>query len=398
MLVGSHAFEARGQAAATPDEKPVASKFDEFDMVGGCDHSARLDNLAITLMNEPTLEAHFIIYGPEGDGSGSGNFRLDVTRDYLVNTRGVDVSRLRMTYAGRYKSQRLSATQIWIVPRGADAPEPEKYENEVATFKGKFAEYDAWDGIDGGVDGGTGPPIGDVGIAGFSDMLRQQPETHAYVVVYHGDDSTPGLWRRVAERYAARFEREGIEAKRVRTIFGGYQKEAKAQFWILPKDAPPPVADAGRERKVEQAVRLGEFNVYQLGDEKDAAWAYKAFADLLREDADLRACIIVRLKTSGVVSHHSAEEQESAEPDDLPKADLVRLVYRWGEDLSQSYGIGAERFIIMFTAVQDEWSEGQLETWLVPQGAELPDPFPVKEEASMEEEVEQVEEENPKEP
>jgi hypothetical protein len=372
MLVASPAFEAHGQRTFQ-GEKEVAHKFDEIEVVGGCDHSARLDNLALTLMNDPTVEAHFIIYGPEGEGSGSGTFRLRVTKDDLVETRGLDASRFRMTYAGRYKSQRLSATQIWLAPRGADAPEPARFENEVATFRGKFAEYDAWDGIDVGFDAGTGPPVGDVGMAGFSDMLREQPETRAYIVVYQGEDSTPGLWRRVAERYAGRFEREGIEAERIETIFGGYQKEAKAQFWILPKDAPPPVADAGRERKVVESVKLGEFNVYELGEEKDAAWAYKAFADVLREDKDLRACIVVRLKTPGSGGDASAEaQQEPAQAADLPKADLTRLVERWREDLSKSYGIGADRFIVMFASVEDEWSEGQLETWLVPQGSRWP--------------------------
>src|ERR1044071_4887828 len=92
----------------------VARKFDEFTRVGGCDHSARLDNFAIQLQQEPAMVGYIVAYGPDGDGSGTGNFRLRMSKDYLVNSRGIDPERIKKIYGGPYTNLEESASELWI--------------------------------------------------------------------------------------------------------------------------------------------------------------------------------------------------------------------------------------------------------------------------------------------
>src|ERR1044072_1163714 len=106
---GAHAQTARGQATAgaasyapTPELPLVARKIDEFGSIGGCDHSARLDNFAIELQNSPGSVGHIIAYGVEGESSGTVGFRLSHEKDYLINARGIDEDRIVTAYGGPY--------------------------------------------------------------------------------------------------------------------------------------------------------------------------------------------------------------------------------------------------------------------------------------------------------
>ena len=70
--------------------------FDEYGSIGGCDHSARLDNFAIMLQNNATIEGQIIYYGHELAGQRT----LEGIKDYLVNSRGIDEDRFHITYGG----------------------------------------------------------------------------------------------------------------------------------------------------------------------------------------------------------------------------------------------------------------------------------------------------------
>src|SRR5688500_19386909 len=50
-------------------------KFDEFSKASHCDLTARLDNFAIQLQYEPDSVGHIVVYGPEGEGLGTGKDR-----------------------------------------------------------------------------------------------------------------------------------------------------------------------------------------------------------------------------------------------------------------------------------------------------------------------------------
>ena len=93
-----------------------ARKFDEYGNIRFNDEKARLDNFAIQLQNEPTAQGYIIGYG---SCDAEGLTRANRAKDYLVNTRGIDGSRLVTTDAGCLPNLQV---QLWIVPQGATPP------------------------------------------------------------------------------------------------------------------------------------------------------------------------------------------------------------------------------------------------------------------------------------
>lgn len=366
------------QARAQGDEQvsgKVALKYDEFEAAYGCDHGARLDNFAIELLNNPQVVGYVICYGPEGEGNGSGAFRCKLTEDYMVQARGLSPERIKTVYSGRYKDLKMSAVEFWIVPPGAEPPEAEKYENPAATFTGKFEERLAWDNA--GFDESTGPSIGDVSLAAFADLLRQQPETVAYIVAYSTADSAPGAWRRAAKEIAGNLEADyKIAADRVKILCGGYNAKADSErgasaevhLWIVPKDSPPPVAEeTAPEPKPEVAVKVGQFDDQSLEDAAYARRVFQGFADVLNKDKQMQACVIIRPLSK------TAEQEAQDKKWGIARADLHALAEAWRNDLEKKYGISRDRLFVV-TVEASEYSSGIVETWLVPAGAQLPDP------------------------
>ena len=95
---------------------PVARKFDEYGNIRFNDEKARLDNFAIQLQNEPSATGYIIGYGY---CEGEGQTRANRAKDYLVNTRGIDGSRLVVVDGGCRSDLQV---QLWVAPSGAAAP------------------------------------------------------------------------------------------------------------------------------------------------------------------------------------------------------------------------------------------------------------------------------------
>jgi hypothetical protein len=398
LFVGLSFFALSVSPVAAQDanevSSPVATKFDEFEAIGGCDLGARLDNLAIHLQNDPTSVGYIICYGPEGEGHGTGSSGLSMMMDYHVNTSGMDGERIRTINGGRYKEWLGVATELWIAPRDAPPPEPLRYDTKVEPFTGKFEEFEAWDNRPYN-DADTGPVFRGTKRAGFAELLRLQKETRALIVAYNMKGSVPGSWRRAAKEIADDLQNGyKVEAERIEIIYGGYMARAEKkeeddtegtaviQLWILPKDAPPPVAAAKEaEERPSEAVQIGAFSDYALEDAQAARRAFEGFADVLRSDEQLSACLIVRLKNK--TTEEKGQQEATPQPADTPvemahqvkapKGDLMALVEKWRADLVKEYGISEHRLVVM-TGEASEWSDGDVETWLVPRGAALPDP------------------------
>ena len=98
----------------TPPPNP--SKFDEYGNIRFNDEKARLDNYAIQLQNDPNATGTIIVYGT---CTGEGQQRGDRAKDYLVNTRGIEASRITVVDGG---CRADLTVQLWIVPSGATAP------------------------------------------------------------------------------------------------------------------------------------------------------------------------------------------------------------------------------------------------------------------------------------
>jgi hypothetical protein len=409
LLCASSALRAAAQET-DGGLNTVARKFDEFGEVRGCDAGARLDNFAIQLQNEPASLGYIVSYGPEGEGFGTGRDVLGIITDYLVSTRGIAAGRFKTIYAGRYKEWKEVATQLWIAPPDAAPPEPLRYDPQIETFTGKFEEFETYDNRDLYPDAGTGPPLSSTSRANFADLLHEQTETRAVIVAYNLKGALPGAWRRAAKEAADDLRKDyKVEAERIEIIYGGYreQKEksseyeepdgaALVQLWILPKDAPPPVAAVEEaEERPSEAMQLGSFSDYMLTSEEHARRAFEGFADVLRSDEQLNACLIVRIEKKVEETAETEETKEAAEviaqtANELPKADIMALIEKWRADLVKDYGISEHRLLVA-TAAKDDDHYYELETWIVPRGAALPDPNaksgPDSEEFAVEEEM-----------
>ena len=94
----------------------ISRKFDEYGNIRFNDEKARLDNYAIQLQNSPTDRAVIIGYG---SCEGEGLTRANRAKDYLVNTRGIDASRIDTVDGGCRPELKV---ELWLVPAGAAAP------------------------------------------------------------------------------------------------------------------------------------------------------------------------------------------------------------------------------------------------------------------------------------
>ncbi len=383
--------------AQQPDLKSsMPVKFDEYGRVGGCDHSARLDNFAITLQNTPDLNAYVVSYGPEGDEQSTGRVGERI-KDYLVNSRGIDGERISTAYGGRNDDLKSFRIQLWLIPPGVVPPEPTKYENALETFTGMFDEYHAWDGVNWGeFEEGSGPSVGKTTEVSFLQMLTKRRSTTAYIVAFNGSDAAPGAWRRVATAVVEDFQKRGVESTRLRIVYGGTTKETKVQLWIVPTAAQPPVNGSAEEPLPKKTVLLGSFVDLQLAETRSERWALNSLLEVLQQDESLRAAIIVRLESdiaeeadekieAAIVTIASESDFEPEEPDDSAarKDALLKLVEKWKSELTTTYKIKADRVVVLFSSTPKH-SQNSLETWIVPAGQPLPDP-----EGQVEEEAEE---------
>ena len=96
----------------------------EFDTCCSCsydDQKARLDTLAVELQNDPTATAYIFVYGGKTGPTGQADKLLARARDYLINNRRIDASRLVMSVGGYRETD---CVEVWLVPQGAAPPQP----------------------------------------------------------------------------------------------------------------------------------------------------------------------------------------------------------------------------------------------------------------------------------
>ena len=392
---------AQGMSARAGVPEGGARMFDAFNRLGGCDFGARLDNLAVALQSDGSVTGYIVSYGPEGEGPGTGRYNLLVMADYLVNSRGVDKERFQTVYGGRYTDPKELATELWLVPIGAQPPEPTKYKSKLKSIRGKYEEYMASDNFYEGVGEGTGPYAGDPSFASFKDALRERRSSRAYVVVRSSPSAAPGTWRRVAKRVAERLEdAPAITADRVKIIFAGYDKKlaqdeetdggsVKVQLWILPENAPPPAKEVADDHRPSEAALVGALGQYNISYEDNVKRVFEGLADVLNADRELRACIIYRPST--------VPPDPEFEPDPEPRVDLTQLVEKWKGELANKYKIDEARLVVISAAATRPENDGTVEAWVVPPGADLPDAYPppdVEEEYVEEAEAEEASPQN----
>jgi hypothetical protein len=99
--------------------QPVCNKFDEYGNIAFNDEKARLDNYAIQLQNDPTSTGYIIAYADRTGPVGQAEARAQRAKDYLVNTRGIDASRITTIDGG---CRETLAVELFVCQSGATAP------------------------------------------------------------------------------------------------------------------------------------------------------------------------------------------------------------------------------------------------------------------------------------
>lgn len=98
-------------------------KFDEYYDIARNDEKARLDNYAIQLQGEPGSQAYIIVYPSRRAKPNDAQTRAQRIVDYLVNSRGIDSSRV-VTTIGQSREDWLF--ELWVVPEGVAPPSPNR--------------------------------------------------------------------------------------------------------------------------------------------------------------------------------------------------------------------------------------------------------------------------------
>ena len=123
LSVGGYNLECTGDCGVSvPLPTYASSMFDEFPDISRNDEKARLDNYGIALQNDPKSTAYVIVYPGRYSKKGEVQHHANRIVDYLVNSRGLDKSRI-VTLVGPVKDN--LQVDLWITPQGATPPNPQ---------------------------------------------------------------------------------------------------------------------------------------------------------------------------------------------------------------------------------------------------------------------------------
>lgn len=260
LLCFSVAGVARFATAQTENE---ARKFDEFGDIQYSDLMARLDNLAVQLMNEPNAKGFIVIYRTRRDLPGLNHGLAMRMKDYLVERRGLPRDRVVPVDGG--VAENLTQ-ELWIVPSGA-APIP----RSDARIGYLYDPDTAWKFNEVGFlpveqHRKFGVPLNREAeveyLEAYANEVKKKRNRLACLIVYAQYNTRPrmvdytGDYEPVREvrldppataRKQLMREREylmkdyGLPVSRIKTIDGGYRKRRAIEYWIVPGGEPLPL-------------------------------------------------------------------------------------------------------------------------------------------------------------
>lgn len=307
-LVVGLSFVAANSSRGQEAEARAVRIFDHYvGLLGDCDRGARLDNFAIELQNSPETTGYILIYSGKYDLPKRAWAYRQSTQDYLVNTRAIDAGRFRIVDAG-YKQE--LTTEIWIMPKGADAPRPSEtidtareldhafkfdetsvslpYEEnhtvedseviEEAADETLTAEENAEEALPVEAQAGDDAAEKDLSAQGeeiseevvepseeaneadadawwglkfYADALRIEEKARGHIIFYaNREDGIVGRTQAVIQQGMSQLsEKYGIKAGRLALVFGGYRQYPTAELWIVPVNVSLPVPTPEPEEK-----------------------------------------------------------------------------------------------------------------------------------------------------
>jgi hypothetical protein len=240
-------------------------KFDKFGNVNAEDAMARLDLFAVQLNGNPKLQGFIVLHTQTDSPVGWQMREAYGYLAYLVNSRGVPASSVKVLEADARKE---IGYELWLLPAGSAPPLPPPAPKPGPTFPVRFDEV----------------PLGDeskcVGeftielykiedvLKLFGEALRRQPAAKAWIVIHPRVREPLATVRRTIDTASDLLIRHyGISSERVLTAIGPRPSSicTGVNLWIVPASSVRP-DEAGyysqlmdEAEKTQYTVRRVEF-------------------------------------------------------------------------------------------------------------------------------------------
>jgi len=231
-------------SAQTDAARDAQKPFDSFgDKIYETEWLARLDVMAVEMMNRPGAKAFIVAYGVPDRLPGWPLRRANWARGVLTKGRGLDPSRVEVVYGG-YRDE--VSYEHWLMTGGERPPVPPfdfaaALTREKAAYK--FDQYSLYDpAYDYGYDGKYSQYLDARGrFEPVALALRHDPAARVLLVVYRSPKNPPGDDRRLAANLKrAALTAHALAPGRVLARGGGRRDQRFVEVWLVPPGAPLP--------------------------------------------------------------------------------------------------------------------------------------------------------------
>ena len=323
-------------------------KIDEYGKVGHCDETARLDNLAIELQNEPGSKGYLLVYVGKNDLPAWTRGILNRAAGYLVESRGLEPGRIKVINGG-YREERT--TELWVVPENDQPPQPS---NTVEVKLDRTKTY-KWDEDGFNIEFNADDPES-VETEDSEDAATEEAEGEAGDAEAAADTAAEAA----AEAESAEMAelRKTAEKYEIATVFRGVIESEDE-----PEESAADKAKAG-DGAANEAAREGEAYVEpegppEVGNIKISLWwNVESLAEELKAAPDTRLCIVYYWGLKNATQERVKEMVERA----LAKTE-------------EQLGLKRDRIIVIDGGRSPDPG---MELWVVPPGAEPPKPTPMQ--------------------
>ena len=258
LIIFTACLLARGQ-----DRHAGDGKFDAFGNLNTDDVMAHLDRFALELNSNSKLQGFVVIHAPAGSPVGWQLRQAYGYLDYLVNSRGVSGSRVKVLEADGGKE---IAYELWLVPAGSAPPA------RAPTPKPELPSPVLFDELSLGNEAQC---VGEFTIELykikdalkiFADALRQQPASKAWIVVHPRVHEPLATVRRTINTSRRLLDTTyGISSARVLTAIGPRHSTlcTGVNLWIVPGSSSRP-DEAGYYSQLMEDAQQTEYTVRRV--------------------------------------------------------------------------------------------------------------------------------------
>ena len=250
LLLAASAVASHAQEPPAPGGARLIDSFGEIQI---SDLMARLDNFAIELQNDPTSTGVIAAHAAKHKFPGWPLRRAYVSRNYLVDTRGLDAARVSVVF-GDLRDD--TTFELWLVPPGAAPPAKPFDVSLLMSGERTPLPFDRFTVIEHGDRsqseyGDTYPDSAGLYYY-FAEVLRHDPALRGCVIGYTSRRGSLAAGRRMASRAKlAMAKAHAIDVGRVFAVGGGRRAYKMIELWLVPPGAelPKPTPSKSSRRR-----------------------------------------------------------------------------------------------------------------------------------------------------